>query len=407
LNKFRCVLICIVAFAMLTGLAASSDVLVENPIPVGVPDPMSVPDFTKLEITPQYGNFMLQPGDSKEMTVTIKNKENKAVSVKPITVLAPYSQYNVDPEWISVKPGSVEIPAGGSQKFTIKVSVPSDAASGNSGVQIAFTNETMPMPYPMPVPSYVHVFQLSLDIRTTPKIQIAPQYIYDSLQAGKEYNYEIKLKNIGKESINIDPKLSNDNPYGQIPAPFTDDAITISAPSKVPAGATEVVKVHVNVPLDAKGSYNGGINLNIDDPSIREYEGRVQLSFNVWRQPTEAFVKSFSMKEDAPLTIEVSSGYSSPYPYGLGTNKNMPSFETKLVGPSGNANLKVTKTVIKGGISMGGEMPPWELDSKGIYQESSFQLIETYMTNGSKGEWKLKVLPNNTERFDYSISIGE
>ena len=60
-------------------------------------------------------------------------------------------------------------------------------------------------------------FQLSLDIWTAPKIQIAPQYIYDSLQAGKEYDYEIKFKNIGNESINIDPKLSNDNPYGQMP----------------------------------------------------------------------------------------------------------------------------------------------------------------------------------------------
>ncbi len=407
MNKFRCVYIFVLACAMLTGLAASSEVVIENPVPVGVPDQASMPNFTKLEIIPQYGNFMLQPGESKEMTVTVRNKEEKAVSVKPNTVSTPYNQYNVDPEWISVKPESAKIPAGESQKFTIKVSVPSDATSGNSGAQIAFTNETMPMPYPMPVPSYVHVFQLSLDIWTKPKIQIAPQYIYDSLQAGEEYDYEISLKNIGKEAINIDPKLSDDNPYGPIPVAFTNDAITISAPSKVPAGATEIVKVHIKVPEDSRGSYNGGINLNIDDPSIREYEGRVQMNFNVWRQPTEAFVKSFNMKEAAPLTIEVSSGYSNPYPFGMGTNKKQPSFQTNLVGPDGNVDLKVTKTVIKGGISMGGEMPPWEIDSKGIYQESSIQLIETYTANGSKGEWKLKVLPNNTERFDYSITIGE
>jgi hypothetical protein len=259
----------------------------------------------------------------------------------------------------------------------------------------------------MPVPSYVHVFQLYLNIWITPKIQVSPQNIYDSLQAGKKYDYEIRLKNIGKEPINIDPKLSNDNPYGQIPAAFTDDAITITAPLKVPAGTTEVVKVHVNVPATSKGSYNGGINLNIDDLSIGEYEGKVQLSFNVWRQPAEAFVKSFSMKEAAPLTIEVSSSFSNLFPFGMGANKKQPSFETKLVGPDGNAALKVTKTVIKGGVSMGGETPPWELDSKGIYQENSAQLIETYKANGSKGEWKLKVLPNNTERFDYSITIGE
>ena len=409
MNRYRCVSIYILVFAMLTGLAAS-EVVNENPSPVGMPDQLLPPDFTKLEISPQYGNFIVQPGNSKEMTVTIKNKENKTVSVKPNTVMMSYGQINVDPAWISVKPGSAKIPAGGSQKFTVNVSVPSDATSGNSGAQIAFTNETYPMPYPMPVPSYVHVFQLSIDVWTTPKIQIAPQYIYDSLQAGKEYDYEIKLKNIGNESKNIDPKLSNDNPYnpyGQMPTAFTDDAITLSAPSKVPAGATEVVKVHVNVPKDSKGYYNGVINLNIDDPSIREQEGNVQLSFNVWRQPTEAFVKIFSMEKTAPLTIEVSSGYSNPYPYGMRANNKMPSFETKLVGPNGNASLKVTKTVIKGGVSMGSEMPPWELDSKGIYQESSVQLIETYKTKGSKGEWKLEVLPNNTERFDYSITIGK
>jgi len=414
MNKFTGILAFMLILAMSAGIASSEQVVMtEMPITEGMPAPEQAINFTKLEISPPYINFMLQPGESKEMTVTLKNKEKKAVSVKPNTVLAPYGGYNVDPEWIKVTPESAEIPAGGSQKFTIKVSVPVDASIGNSGVQIAFTNETMTTPYPNPFPNYIHVLQVSLDIWTTPKIQIMTPYINDMLEAGKEYDYEIKLKNTGKETINIDPKMSSDNnrysgQFGLMTAAFTDDAITISAPSNVPAGTTEIVKVHVKVPKDAKGSYNGGINLNIDDTSIQAWEGMAQMSFNVWTQPVEAFERSFNLEDAAPITIEISSGNNyNPYGQGMGANKKEPSFETTLVGPTGNVDIKATKTVIKGIVNMGGQIPPWELDSKGIYQENGVQLIETFKVNGSPGEWKLKVLPNNTEGFEYSILIGE
>jgi hypothetical protein len=413
MNKYTGILAFMLILAMSAGIATSEQVVTNEMMSVdGIPAPEQAINFTKIEVSPPYINFMLQPGESKEMTVTLKNKEKKAVSVKPNTVLAPYGGYNVDPEWIKVTPESAEIPAGGSQKFTIKVTVPVDASIGNSGVQIAFTDEIMPVPYPNPFPSYIHALQVSLDIWTTPKIQIMTPYINDMLEAGKEYDYEIKLKNIGKEPIKIDPKMSTDNNryygQGQMTAAFTDDAITISSPSNVPAGTTEIIKVHVKVPKDAKGSYNGGINLNIDDTSIQVWEGMVQMSFNVWTQPAEAFERVFNLKEAAPITIEISSGNNyNPYGQGMGANKKEPSFETTLVGPAGNADIKATKTVIKGMVNMGGQIPPWELDSKGIYQENGVQLIETFKVSGSPGEWKLKVLPKNTESFEYSVSIGE
>ena len=410
MNKFIHVTIIMLALAMFAGVVSGSEVVMENPVQAGMPPQVEMPDFSKIEISPQYGNFVLKPGESKETTVTIRNKEKEAVSVKPKIVMLPYGGINIDPAWVKVTPDSAEIPAGGSQKFTVKVVVPGDASIGNSGVQIAFTDETMPSPYPVPIPNYIHAFQLSLDIWSEPKVQIMTSYINDMLQANREYDYEIKLKNTGKEAVNIDPKLGSDNrfyigPFGQLTSTLTDEDITITAPPNIPAGATGIVKMHVKVPAGAKGSYNGGLNLNIDDPSIREWNGRVQLTFNVWTQPTEPFVKSFTMKESAPLTIEISSGFG--YPYSMSSKKKEPSFETTLTGPSGNAELKVTKTVIKGGVNMGGDIPPWEIDSTGIYQENGIQLIETYKTNGAAGEWKLKVLPKNTERFDYSITIGE
>lgn len=415
MNKFAYVSILILTLAMLTGLAAGSEVIME-PIPVQgemYTDP-SV-NFTKLDISPRYGNLMLQPSESKEITVTIKNKEKKAVTVKPKTVMAPYGEYIADPEWITITPASAEIPAGGSQKFKIKATIPADSSIGYSNIQIAFTDEVIPVPYPSPFPNYFHAYQLSLDIWKTPVIQILSPYINDMVEAGKEFDYEIKIKNTGTQTVDINPEMSNDNnryyggPFGPMSAAFTDDAVTITSPPNVPAGATEIVKVHIKVPRDAKGSYNGAIKLNIDDPSIRDYEGMVQMNFNIWTQPSEAFERIFNLKEAKPITIEISSGPNYWYPYGqaTGANRKEPSFETTLVGPAGNVDIKAAKTVIKGMVNMGGQIPPWELDSKGIYQENGVQLIETFKVSGSPGEWKLKVMPNNTESFEYSISIGE
>ncbi len=373
-------------------------------------------NFTKLEISPRYSsNFRLQPGESKEVTVTIKNKEKKTVSVKPNVVIAPFGEYMMEKEWVTVTPDSAEIEAGGSSKFTVKASIPKDASIGYYSAQVAFTDEVIPTPYPQPFPNYIHAFQLSVDVWAPPKLQIMTPYLSDQLEAGKEYNYEIKLKNTGNQAIGINPKLGSDNmqyigPYGTIPAALTEESITITSPQSIPAGATETVKLHVKVPVDAKGYYNGYVDLGINDPSVREWEGRVNLNFNLWRQPTEAFVRSFNLTEAAPITVEISSNnyyYGYPPMSDQGANKQEQSFETSLENPAGGkAPLKVTKTVIKGNVNMGGDRPPWEIDSASIYQEMGIQYMVTYKTDGSQGEWKLSVLPKNTQGFDYSITIG-
>jgi hypothetical protein len=422
MNKYASIVTAVLILGMFAGIEAGSIISVQaqdaavqevSAPATGTPAVAEqTGNFTKIDISPQYGNFRLQPGESKEITVTVRNKEKKAVSVKPNTVILPYDGYVVDTGWITVTPASAEIPAGGSQKFAIKASVPKDASIGNSGLQIAFTDEVMPTPYPQPFPNYIHAFQLSIDVWTPPKIQIMMPYISDQLEAGKEYNYEIKLKNTGDQAIGIDPKLGSDmyygGPYGMMAPALTEDSITITAPLSIPAGATDTVKIHVKVPADAKGYYNGYIDLGIDDPSVRDWEGRVQLNFNIWKQPAEAFVRNFSLKEAAPITIEISSNnyYSYPFPNGQGTNAKEPSFETSLEGPGGKAPLNVTKTVIKGNVNMGGDRPPWEIDSASIYQEMGIQYMVTYRTDGLPGEWKLSVMPMNTQGFDYSITIG-
>ena len=131
MNQFTGILSFMLVLAMFAGTASSEQVVMEEKMPTGsMIAPEQAFNFTKIEISPQYTNFRLMPGENKELTVTLRNKEKKAVSVKPNTVLAPYGGYNVDPEWIKVTPESAEIPAESSQKFTIKVAVPGDASIG-------------------------------------------------------------------------------------------------------------------------------------------------------------------------------------------------------------------------------------------------------------------------------------
>ena len=46
---------------MLTGFVAS-EVEIEKYTPLAIPKQMPTANFTKLEISPESGNFMLQPG---------------------------------------------------------------------------------------------------------------------------------------------------------------------------------------------------------------------------------------------------------------------------------------------------------------------------------------------------------
>lgn len=60
MNKFTCILASMLMLAMFAGIAASDQVVMEQKM---ITDSMPVageqaPNFTKLEISPQYGNFI-------------------------------------------------------------------------------------------------------------------------------------------------------------------------------------------------------------------------------------------------------------------------------------------------------------------------------------------------------------
>jgi len=407
------VLVSIFSVSAYSAIAIPEPPPLVTPVEVTPPPPIEKQDFTKLQITPRYGNLQIKPGESKEIKVKVKNLENKTVQTKVIVEIPRYGEYLLEEDWIKVTPSSAEIPADGKQEYTIKVSIPEDASVGYYSGVIAFTNETFPTPYPTPYPEYVNFFRLSVNVWKPPVIQFYPRYISDRVEPGQTYTYEIQLENTGDKAIDIKPEIGGEGKY--YGGPYMEGAIpeewmTIDSPDKVNANSKETVKIIIKVPSDAKGRYYGSINLNIDDTSLREWDQQVQINLEVWKPPSEPFTKTFEVPSNANVTLTISANQYSYDRYSANIKK--PSFKVTLKDPYGNArNAIASKRTEYGSVNLGigyKPMPPWEMESAGGYTEERTQYSETYTINNAiSGTWKLEILPKDTDRFEYTIEIGE
>jgi len=415
----------ILTFLLIAGAGIPAVAAVPEPMPVAPPMMVSMEgspdltdtDFQKLQISPRHANKELMPGDSDEITVTVTNKNNVTIPVNHRVVDQLYSEYTFDEDWITITPSSAELGPDDEVEFTISVAIPDGADRGYYSLQVAFTDDVMPTPYPSPYPRYINALDLHISVWKPPVIQIQPSYIYDRVESGKGYDYQINLKNMGEEDIEIDPKHGGERWYGYdmgMMSAFENDAITIDAPTVVPAGGTATVTLHLTVPEGAKGRYEGGLDLNIKDLSIDEWDGMIHLSFEVWTQPTEPYVKGFTTETAAPITIEIESNQYRYDMCGGGSSESgegeEPSFDVTLKETSGNyVTLTRTTAVYSGSVNLGGSdcAPPWEIDSIEMYDEGRTSYIERYTADGTVGEWELCILPHYVEAFDYTITIGD
>jgi len=371
-------------------------------------------DYKILQISPKHEWFELKPGGEKEFTVKVKNKDEETVSTSPRIEVQPYGEYFLEEEWITVEPGSAEIKAGGEQEYTVTVKIPKDAEIGHYSAQVVFTNDTMPTPYPAPFPMYVNSLMLSIHVWEPPKILIQPRYIHDRVEAGQRQEYKIQLENKGDKAIAINPEVGGEERgHGPFENAIPEGWLTIDAPAKVEANSKAMVKVTVNVPVDAKGRYEGGINLNIDDPSIERWDQEVHIGLEVWKQPTTPFREDFTVKQGEKITVEITARQHAYDRYGGGVEeKEEPSFDVALIQATlegGKLTPEPSKTVKTGEISLGMDyLPPWEASSEGMYHAMRTEYSETYeITNATGGVWTLEILPRNAERFEYTIEIGE
>ncbi len=421
-------LVLLVAFLLgvFSVAAVSGHILLQlMPIEIPIEEPLTEYNYTKVQISPGYNHLQMKPGDEKEFSVKVKNKEEVTVSVNPRVVIPPYGEYQLEERWVEINPGSAEMRAGEEQKFTVKVKIPEGTDRGYYSAQIVFTNDTKPMPTvyrienekipiphpPEPFPMYVNVLHLSVNVWTPPKILIQPTWIHDRVEAGQSREYKIQLENKGDKAIAIDPEVEGVKYYGPYgPNELPEDWLRIEAPAKVDAKSKATIKVTVNVPADAKGVYETVINLNIDDPSVEEWNQMVHIHIEVWKQPTTPFKELFTVRQGEKITVEITARQCAFFKYGGVEEREKPSFVVALSTPEGGKlTPEPSKTVKKGEVSLGmGYLPPWEAASKGMYHVMSTVYSERYtLTNATGGVWTLEILPRNAESFEYVIEIGE
>ncbi|MEA3488583.1 MAG: hypothetical protein U9R10_04950 [Euryarchaeota archaeon] len=389
------------------------------PVPPKVPEEPDVNEYTKLRISPSYERLEMEPGDTKVFTVEVKHDENKSVSTQVFIESPPYSEYTIEEDWITVEPENAEIEVAEAQEYNVTVKIPAGAELGYYNAQIVFTNDTWSMPYPEKFPAYVNTCELSINVWRPPVVFFWPHHISDRAKAGKSYEYEIQLENIGDTAIAINPEIEGEeerfiefpSPYGYKEGRMPEDWLTIEAPASVPANSTATVTVTVDVPEDASGWRETKLNLNIDDPSINEWDEIVYMNLEVWKPPTTPYSDKFVVEQGDVFSVMVSARQYAYDRHSVTEKEEEPSFNTVLSDPNGTTvTPESVKTVKKREVSVG--YMPWDVPgdatSEDPYHVMSTEYSKTYeVTNATGGTWTLEILPVDVQDFEYTIEIGE
>ena len=356
-------------------------------------------NVTVNSVNPSTYSTYLSAGGNTQFTVTFTNQGSETLTLMPKVVAAPNSLNSINESWVTISPTNATVAPGAVQKFNIEENVPSDTESGDYQGIIAFTDDLAPNST-----NYINSTQLDISVQAQSKIALQASYISDNVEVGKEYEYNIKIKNIATKDITIDPKLNNFI-YGNGQA-FGNDAIEISAPSIIKAGEVTNMTIRVHVPENATGSYNGNINLNVNGNENDGSSPQINLGFNVWQQPAVPYVKTFKTTTKAPITIEVSYQSNPDMGLRISPKNEVPCVKLKLTQNSRPINMTLVKSVESGSPSVGSFYPTWAAVNGNIYQNTYEYRVETYRVHGAIGNWELSILPKNTNNFGYSITVG-
>jgi len=356
-------------------------------------------------ITPSYYSTYLMAGNSETFSVTFENKGNETLDVIPKVVFMPYSAKNLTESWITISPTNATVEPGEVQEFSVTVDVPKDAEGGYYQAGIAFTDDLVPNST-----DYLNMMRLDISVQARAKIELQTTYISDSVEAGQEYVYNVKIKNIIDEEVTIDPKLTKNQYeifYNANTLPLADN-ITISAPSTIQAGEVANMTITVPVPENATGYYSGSIDLNIDGSANDGSNPQLSLYFNTVKFPTTSYIKTFKTTNNDPIAIEISTdSYDQNYGVRISPEKKEPSFDISLKYKSKPVKLSLAKTVDNTYITTGQPFPIWAVEDNVYYQSNGKHHTETYTTSGKAGQWELSILPKNTDNFGYTITVGK
>jgi hypothetical protein len=366
-------------------------------------------------INPTYNYICVMPGDSNTFKVIFRNEGNETINVAPKVMDSPYSYYTLDKSWIKISPASVDVEPGKEQDFEVEVSVPEDAESGEYEAQIVFTDdvynyENGDSEYIQDAePQYVNVMYLGISVPVRPKLELQTSYISDTMKPGEEYVYEIKIKNVADKDVTIDPEVMDYGycgyPYDQ--SAFSDDIIEISAPSVIKAGEIAKMTISIPVPKDASGYYSGSIEMNADGTESDGSVPQIGLGFNVVKQSSAPYVKTFTTTTADPISISVSTDSYTGSSVRVSPEMEEPSLEVSLKYNSKPVDLTLVETTESGYIyPQWYGFPSWSIEDDSNYEGSNGH-EKTYEVSGAVGTWELTILPKNAESLSYSVTIGD
>ena len=328
--------------------------------------------------------------------------------------------------WITIFPANATVAPGSVQNFVVEVAIPRETESGDYRATIAFTDDLVPN-----TTEYVNSMQIDVSVQALSKLHLDTQYLSDTIDAGKEYEYKISMKNVASEDVTIDPKiLKYNNNYDPNYEPaFNSNAIEISAPSIVKAGGIANMTIRVKVPANATGRYYGTIGMYVNGeitPIYGNNNPQLTLDFNVVKQSPVPYVKTFKTENSDPITIEISTD-TSDNPWLQSPKKEDPSFELELTHNRTPVNMTLVKSIESNSIGIGGYNPSTasifgglmsffggystamggSIDNSKVYQNYIKHYAKTYAIPGAAGDWELKILPKNTQAFGCSITVGD
>ncbi len=120
------------------------------------------PEFEKIRVNPAYKYLEIEPGNSKNFTVTVENKDNKTIELKPKPVIIPYTENFINESWISINPSEKSLNPGEKQEFQVNVDIPKDADLGNYAVLLAFAEKVPEGDVAGSYPNFPRTMQLNI-----------------------------------------------------------------------------------------------------------------------------------------------------------------------------------------------------------------------------------------------------
>ena len=360
-------------------------------------------------VDPSYYYTYIAEGKSTEITVSFTNNGNETLFLNP-KVIATSNTNDINESWINIYPANATVAPSSVQYFTIEINVPLDSPGGYYQGKIAFTDDIVPYTEDYTDPQYVNSMQLDIWVPAQEKIQLQASYISDTVEAGTENEYKIKVKNIAARDITINPTLITHNEYyTDYEHAFGNDTIEIYAPSTIKAGEIANMSIRVHVPENATGIYKGYINMYVNGKSNDGYDPRINLDFNVW-QPPAPFVKTFYTTTDDPIIIEVSGDiYRSNNQLRVSQEKDKLPFELGLTYNSNPVNMTFVNSSEIGSADIQQNYyyyPMWLNMNQKFYGNVRDHYTATYIAPGAIGEWELIILPKGADNFQYLIKIS-